>query len=105
MKHNEFKAFFKKQLENTLTYQCVSIDETLSSRNIYLLDEKLCTKYLIKCWFGTNEFTLSAFKINKNTKTVHAYNDYFLQEKGTYLESGKMFDFLSGLQEADNEAK
>ena len=39
MKHNEVKAYFKKQLVEALPkYDVLSIDETLSSRNIYIID-------------------------------------------------------------------
>lgn len=94
MKHNEFKAFFKKRLVDKLClgYEVLSIDETLSSRNIYILEkETLIAKVLVKCWFATNNYSISIFKIDEsNNKELNIYKDYVNRFEGSYNQTSLM---------------
>lgn len=87
MKHNEIKAYFKNKLKEKLTnYDVLSVDETMSSRNLYIIDKQTFeTKMLVTTWFGTNEFDVKAFILDENTK-INKYADYFVQAKGNYMQ-------------------
>ena len=91
MKHNEVKAYFKKKLCNELTgYDILSVDETLSSRTLYIVDkETLRTKIMVKCWFATNDYHITCFYINKKHlkgDKINQYKDFFIDVKGNYTQ-------------------
>ena len=98
MKHNEVKAFFKKQvIEKFPQYTVLSIDETSSSRILYVLDKQtLETLIKIKCWFGTNEFSVYVYdaKHLRELKHVNPYKDYFTKVEGNYLQLQKISQCL-----------
>lgn len=82
MKHNEFKAYFKKKLLAKVqnTYDLVSIDESSSNRTIYLVDKELLkTDYVVTCFFGTNNYHIKVFKLDedhqKDKKKLHQFVD------------------------------
>ena len=90
MKHNEVKAYFKKQLVEALPkYDVLSIDETLSSRNIYIIDKQTkATLFYLDCWFGTNDFRIRLFDVpdaNAEFK-INKYTDYIAQANGSYYQ-------------------
>ena len=93
MKHNEFKAFFKKKLQENLTeYDIVSIDKSTSSRNIFILDkETLDTKIMVTSFWGTNEYSINVFEITKDIKTgkkeLSEFNDAFYSVRGSYYHT------------------
>ena len=98
MKHNEFKAFFKKKLETVLNenFEMIAIDEQTSSRNIYILEkETLKTKFLITSFWGTNDFHIRLFEINdkqrNNKKELNKFEDFCLDVEGNYLQT-HLFD-------------
>ena len=73
MKHNEFKAYFKKKLSVKVqnTYDLVSIDESSSNRTIYLINKNfLSTDFVITCFFGTNNYHIKVFKLDKDHKKM-----------------------------------
>ena len=113
MKHNEFKAFFKKKLVDTFCsdYEIISIDETMSSRNIYVIEkDTLITRYLIKCWFATNDYSISIFSIDESVnKEINFYKDYLVRFSANYNCSSYMkraIDFLySRLNKGDKLCK
>ena len=102
MKHNEFKAFFKKKLIEKLSgYEILSIDETLSNRVLYILDSNsLVCKFIITCWFGTNEFNIKVFdaKTNKNTK-FNKYKDFILEASGNYRQTENIGHLINQIQQ------
>lgn len=101
MKHNEVKAFFKKQvIEKFPQYTILSIDETSSSRVLYVLDRQtLETLIKITCWFGTNDFSISIFDAKYLSKLDHInpYKDYFTQVQGNYLQLQKLSQCLCAM--------
>ena len=103
MKHNEVKAFFKSKLKEELPeYTILSIDETMSQRNIFIVDKKLKTKYYIDCWFATNDYHVILFEINKKIQTgkvkLNKYKDYILDIKGNYFQLDKLSDIIDYLK-------
>ena len=83
MKHNEFKAYFKKKLLAKVQniYDLVSIDESSSSRTIYLIDKELLkTDYVITCFFGTNNYHVKVFKLEKDHKNDEKQFSKFSKE-------------------------
>lgn len=99
MKHNEIKSFFKKRLQKELTqYQIevLSIDETNSSKILYLVNvESLNTDYVLKCWFGTNDYSI---RLYEGKDKINYFKDVIKEEKGTYTNLaplGKMITYLS----------
>ena len=82
MKHNEFKAYFKKKLLAKVqnNYDLVSIDESSSNRTIYLVNKELLKiDYVITCFFGTNNYHIKVFKLDedhkKDKKKLHQFLD------------------------------
>lgn len=101
MKHNEFKAFFKKKLiERLPQYEVLSIDETLSNRVIYILnrDTLVCNSIII-CWFGTNEFSIKIFdaQSGKNIK-FNRYKDFIFEVSGNYIQTEKIGQVINKLE-------
>lgn len=89
MKHNEVKAYFKKKLVEALpNYDILSIDETMSSRNIYIVDKQtMDAKIYVDSWFATNDFHIKAFVIEYahiGGRKINKYEDYFCEVKGNY---------------------
>jgi len=96
MKHNEVKAFFKKVLSNTLQdYHVLSIDETQSSRIIYVADKNLKVSHIIYTWFGTNEYSIKVVK-NRDEK-VNCFTKPEIEVKGSYQQLHLINKVLSGL--------
>lgn len=94
MKHNEFKAFFKKKLDSVLSedFEVVSIDEQTSSRKMFILDKKsLKVVYLITSFWGTKEFHIQLFEITESYQTgereFHTFQDADLDITGNYLQT------------------
>lgn len=101
MKHNEFKAFFKKKLVEKLPmYEILSIDETSSSRVLYIIDKNsLVCKFLLTCWFGTNDFSIEVFEAEKfKDVKINKYKDFFLKCSGNYKQTENLGKLLNQLQ-------
>ena len=111
MKHNEFKAFFKKKLQESLTnYNIISIDNSATSRDIYVLDKKtMDTKIMITSFWGTDEYSLNVFEITKDIKTgkkeLSRYNDSFYSIRGSYYHTKYFFDLLNVIKNRLNKRK
>ena len=95
MKHNEIKAYFKKKLVQELTnHDVLSIDESLSSRVLYVIEkDTLRTTTVIRCWFATNDYHISAYVVNnKHLKgeKLNQYKDQFIEVKGNYNQLHKL---------------
>ena len=112
MKHNEVKAYFKKQLVEALPkYDVLSIDETLSSRNIYIIDKQTkATLLYVDCWFGTNDFRVTLFEIPDAyiDFKLNKYKDHVAQAKGNYYQLlflGNIIKTITEKLEALNEVK
>ncbi len=100
MKHNEIKAFFKKRLNDELKdYVVLSVDETASSRNLYILDKhSLDTLMLVRCWFATSDYSISVFKIiseiKDTNKKINYFKDQLFEIKGSYINLAPIGDLM-----------
>lgn len=95
MNHNEVKAFFKKRLEKQLSkaFTLLSIDESITTRVIYIAEEKTLTTHLvIETYFGTKQFSIRVFDLNElgRTKPYNKYKDHKFAIEGTYKELEKL---------------
>ena len=96
MKHNEVKAFFKNALKEELKNKIVlSIDETATSRNIYIIDKTtMTTQFYISTFFGTNKFHVKLFKVTTMMQAghqeLHEFKDHCYEEEGNYLQLHKL---------------
>lgn len=92
MKHNEVKAYFKNKLKEKLKdYDILSVDQTLSSRTIYVVaKETLKVILVLDCWFGTDEYSVTGFNITDEhrnlNKKIHKFVDKDIEIKGNYTQ-------------------
>lgn len=104
MKHNEVKAYFKNKLKEKFPAQdIVSIDETMSSRQIYFVDKETMRVWIyLDCFFGTNEFSVRAFRTSPENMSLgikpHKYKDYFKEVRGTYLQIHLLKDLIEDIK-------
>lgn len=103
MKHNEVKAYFKSKLkEKLVNYDVLSVDETMSSRQIYVLNkETMEVIVMLDCWFGTDSYSVKGFNITEEhrnlNKKIHKYVDKDIEISGTYNQLHYLMNLINTL--------
>lgn len=97
MKHNEMKAYFKKQLQKKLQLyskmDIVSIDKSSMERDMYVVDSEMQTRMLVSAYFGSEQFSIKAYK-SKGSKMPNKYKDAFFSVSSNYMEVSLMADMI-----------